>query len=201
MMKNTINSGSLQGLQAGQTLLLQARKVNGGKIQLEFAEIVKSQSNAANPLALFNKSDDRFSQGNGARRAWLTAEAKDASVYLDINLMDDADWDVDQMGREILSLNVINPIAIINGELFPLKVQVEETVTPTDWQASNIETAAKRRGKDGDFITHQGMYIFANTRVVFNKATHAFLEADAAQSNVSTGIPAGKSFDSSPFFS
>ncbi len=34
MMKNTINSGSLQGLQAGQTLLLQARKVNGGKIQL-----------------------------------------------------------------------------------------------------------------------------------------------------------------------
>ena len=200
-MKNTINSGSLQGLQAGQTLLLQARKVNGGKIQLEFAEIVKSQSNAANPLALFNKSDDRFSQGNGARRAWLTAEAKDASVYLDINLMDDADWDVDQMGREILSLNVINPIAVINGEVFPLKVQVEETVTPTDWQASNIETAAKRRGKDGDFITHQGMYIFANTRVVFNKATHAFLEADAVKSNVSTGIPAGGSFDSSPFFS
>lgn len=200
-MNNTINSGSLQGLQAGQTLLLQARKVNGGKIQLEFAEIVKTQSNAANPLALFNKSDDRFSQGNGARRAWLTAEAKDASIYLDINLMDDADWDVDQMGREILSLNVINPIAVINGEVFPLKVQVEETVTPTDWQASNIETAAKRRGKDGDFITHQGMYIFANTRVVFNKATHAFLEADAVKSNVSTGIPAGGSFDSSPFFS
>lgn len=197
-MNNTINSGSLQGLQAGQTLLLQARKVNGGKIQLEFAEIVKTQSNAANPIALFNKSDDRFSQG-GARRAWLTAEAKDASVYLDINLMDDADWDVDQMGREILSLNVINPIAIINGEAFPLKVQIEETVTPTDWQASNIETAAKRRGKDGDFITHQGMYIFANTRVVFNKATHAFLEMDAAKSNVSAGIIAGNIFDSSPF--
>ena len=201
MMKNTINSGSLQGLQAGQTLLLQARKVNGGKIQLEFAEIVKTQSNAANPLALFNKSDDRFSQGNGARRAWLTAEAKDASIYLNINLMDDADWDVDQMGREILPLNIINPIAVINGEAFPLKVQVEETVTPTEWQASNIETAAKRRGKDGDFITHKGMYIFANTRVVFNKANHDFLEPDAVKSNVSTGIPAGKSFDSSPFFS
>ena len=201
-MKNTINSGSLQGLQAGQTLLLQARKVNGGKIQLEFAEIVKTQSNAANPLALFNKSDDRFSQGNGARRAWLTAEAKDASIYLNINLMDDADWDVDQMGREILPLNVINPVANINGEAFPLKVQVEETVTPTDWQANNIDTAAKRRGKDGDFITHQGMYIFANTRVVFNKATHVFLEADAAKTNVSAGIPAGSSFDSSsPFFS
>jgi hypothetical protein len=201
MMNNTINSGSLQGLQAGQTLLLQARKVNGDKIQLEFAEIVKTQSNAANPLALFNKSDDRFSQGNGARRAWLTAEAKDASVYLNINLMDDADWQVDQMGREILPLNVINPVAHINGEAFPLKVQVEETVTPTDWQANNIPTAAKRRGKDGDFITHQGMYIFANTRVVFNKATHVFLEADAVKSTTTGGIRVGEDFDSSPFFS
>ncbi len=200
-MNNTINSGSLQGLQAGQTLLLQARKVNGDKIQLEFAEIVKTQSNAANPLALFNKSDDRFSQGNGARRAWLTAEAKDASVYLNINLMDDADWQVDQMGREILPLNVINPVAHINGEAFPLKVQVEETVTPTDWQANNIPTAAKRRGKDGDFITHQGMYIFANTRVVFNKATHVFLEADAVKSTTTGGIRVGEDFDSSPFFS
>jgi hypothetical protein len=201
MMKNTINSGSLQGLQVGQTLLLQARKVNGGKIQLEFAEIVKTQSTAANPLAIFNKSDDRFSQGTGARRAWLTAEAKDASVYLNINLMDDADWEVDQMGREILPLNIINPVAHINGEAFPMKVEVFETVTPTEWQANNIETAAKRRGKDGDFITHKGMYIFANTRVVFNKANHDFLEPDAVKSNVSTGIPAGKSFDSSPFFS
>ena len=194
-MKNTINSGSLQGLQAGQTLLLQARKVNGGKIQLEFAEIVKQQSAAANPLALFNKSDDRFSQG-GARRAWLTAEAKDASTYLGIDLTDNADWEVDQMGREILPLNIINPFAVIQGMSYDLKVQVVETVTPTDWQASNIEVSAKRRGKDGDYITHKGMYIFANTSVVFNKANHVFLEADAAKSSASSGIPAGTgSFD------
>ena len=199
-MNNTINSGSLQGLQVGQTLLLQARKVNGGKIQLEFAEIVKTQSNAANPLALFNKSDDRFSQGNGARRAWLTAEAKDASVYLNINLMDDADWEVDQMGREILPLNVINPVAHINGEAFPMKVEVFETVTPTEWQANNIETAAKRRGKDGAYCTHKGLHIFSNAFIAFNKANHVFLEMDAVEKTTSTkSISAVTSVNDSPF--
>ena len=192
-MANTINSGSLQGLQMGQTLLLQARKVNGGKIQLEFAEIVQSRSNTVNPLALFNKSDDRFSQA-GARRAWLTAEQKDASAYLGIDLSDNnADWEVDDSGREILVLNIINPSIQLNGESHSLKVQVNETVAPTDWQAANIDTAAKRRGKDGAFITHKGMYIFANTSVVFDKASHVFLEADATASNssLSGGIPVG----------
>jgi hypothetical protein len=191
-MANTINSGSLQGLQMGQTLLLQARKVNGGKIQLEFAEIVQSRSNTVNPLALFNKSDDRFSQA-GARRAWLTAEQKDASAYLGVDVSDNAPWTVDAMGREVLILNIINPTITINGEQRSLKVQVTETVTPTDWQAQNIDTSAKRRGKDGAFITHKGCYIFANTSVVFDKAEHVFLEADAAASNssMSGGIPVG----------
>jgi hypothetical protein len=116
MMNNTINTGSLQGLQVGQTLLLQARKVSGGKIQLEFAEIVQSRSNTVNPLALFNKSDDRFSQA-GARRAWLTAEQKDASAYLGIDLSDsNPSWRVDDMGRETLLLNISNPTIEINGE-------------------------------------------------------------------------------------
>ncbi len=192
-MNNKINTGSLQGLQVGQTLLLQARKVSGGKIQLEFAEIVQSRSNTVNPLALFNKSDDRFSQA-GARRAWLTAEQKDASAYLGVDLSDNnGDWTVDNSGREILELNILNPTIEINGEKHSLKVQVTETVTPTDWQAQNIDTAAKRRGKDGAFITHKGMYIFANTSVVFDKANHVFLEADNTPANTSYagGIPVG----------
>ena len=199
-MANTINSGSLQGLQVGQTLLVSARKVAGNKVQLEFAEIVQSRSNTVNPLALFNKSDDRFSQA-GARRAWLTAEPKDASVYLGIDVTEtNAGWTVDAMGREILSLNIINPEATIEGQVFPLKVEVVETVTPTEWQAANLETSAKRRGKDGDYITHQGMYIFANTRIAFNKANHVFLEPDAAKPSVSNGIPAGVDFSTGEIF-
>jgi hypothetical protein len=200
-MANTINSGSLQGLQVGQTLLVSARKVAGNKVQLEFAEIVKSQSNAVNPLALFNQSDDRFSQG-GARRAWLTAEPKDAGQYLGIDLTDiNPNWTVDAMGRELISLNILNPMANIQGEEIPLKVEVIETVTPTDWQAANLDTSAKRRGKDGAFITHKGMYIFANTRIAFHKANHVFLEADAtAATTQSSGIPAGVDFSTGEIF-
>jgi hypothetical protein len=202
MMNNTINSGSLQGLQAGQTLLVSARKVAGNKVQLEFAEIVRTQSNAASPLALFNKSDDRFSQG-GARRAWLTAEPKDASAYLSIDVTDsNPNWTVDSMGREVISLNILNPVANIAGEQIPLKLEVVETTTPTEYQAANLETAAKRRGKDGTFITHKGMYIFANTRIAFHKANHVFLEADAAAATTQmSGIPAGVDFNTGEIFS
>ena len=201
-MNNTINSGSLQGLQAGQTLLVSARKVAGNKVQLEFAEIVRTQSTAASPLALFNKSDDRFSQG-GARRAWLTAEPKDASAYLSIDVTDsNPNWTVDSMGREVISLNILNPVANIAGEQIPLKLEVVETTTPTEYQAANLETAAKRRGKDGAFITHKGMYIFANTRIAFHKANHVFLEADAAAATTQmSGIPVGVDFSTGEIFS
>ena len=43
-MSNTLNSGSLAGLSMNQTLLVQARKVNGQKLQLEFAEVLQKES-------------------------------------------------------------------------------------------------------------------------------------------------------------
>ena len=38
---------------------------------------------------------------------------------------------------------------------------------------------AKRKGKDGDFITHKGMYIFTQSTVVIGEPQNVFLEADA----------------------
>jgi hypothetical protein len=191
MSLNTLNSGSLQGLQAGQTLLLSARKVAGNKVQLEFAEIISPGANQLNPLAMFNKSDNRFSSG-GARRAWLTAEPTDAASTLGIDITDsNPEWTVDVLGREILPLNILNPVAKYGDDFIPMKVEVIETVEPTEYQALNLQTAAKRKGKDGDFITHKGMYIFANTRIAFHKANHVFLETDAAPVGVKSGIPVG----------
>lgn len=189
-MKNTINSGSLDMIQENQTILLSARKVNGGKIQLEFAELIKTTATSVNPLSLFNKSDERFSTGNKARRAWLTAQASDASAILGLDLSDNSKWSVDGMGREVLELNILNPVATINGTEHKLCLEIVETIEPTEWQASNLQTSAKRRGKDGAFITHKGMYIFANTRIVFDKANHVMLEPDATVKSTQ-GIPAG----------
>jgi hypothetical protein len=204
MSTNTLNSGSLQGLQMDQTLMVSARKVAGAKVQLEFAEVLQKESNqAVNPLALFNEGDSRFSQSGGARRAWMTVEPLAASKYLGLDLTDtNTSWTVDSLGREILMLNVLNPVAFINGEAVALKVEVAETTSANEYQADNVATAAKRRGKDGAYCTHKGMYIFANTRIAFNKANHVFLEMDAVASSTSTksivAIPA-LSVNDSPF--
>jgi hypothetical protein len=99
-------------------------------------------------------------------------------------------------------LNILNPVANIAGEQIPLKLEVVETTTPTEYQAANLETAAKRRGKDGTFVTHKGMYIFANTRIAFHKANHVFLEADAAAATTQmSGIPVGVDFSTGEIFS
>jgi hypothetical protein len=181
-MQNALNTGNLQTLTAGNSLLVNARKVAGGKLQLELAEVLNTSS-ANNPLAIFNKSDDRFSQG-GARRAWLTAESDDASKLLGIDLSDNQNWIVDELGRTVLPLNVLNPKVQVGDNTHTLRIEVVETTTPTEWQALNIETAAKRAGRDGAYITHQGKYIFSNTRVCFDKANHILLQSDARQATV-----------------
>ena len=185
-MENQTNTGSLETLTPGQTLLVHARKVNGGKLQLEFAEKLQQADRPVNALAVFNKSDDRFSNGAGARRAWMTVEPSDASEILGIDLSDESKYTTDAMGRDIMPLNVLSPKA---GD-HTLRVQIVETTNASEWDAQNIETRAKRRGKDGDFITHKGMYIFTQSTVVFGEPNNVFLEADAPQQN--SGILAGQ---------
>ena len=181
-MSNIINSGTLETLTPGNSLLVQAIQVANGKIQLEVAERLEGAAQA-NPLAVFNKSDERFSQG-GARRAWLTCEPKDASELLGVDLTDG--YAMGDNGKQVKSLNIANPS--VNGTA--LRVQITETVEPTEWQMANLSTAAKRRGKEGDYITHKGMYIFANSNDCFGEPNHTFLEADAV-TKVTGGIPAG----------
>lgn len=172
-MENTLNTGSLETLTPGNSLIVSARQVANGKIQLEVAERLEGGSQSNNVLGMFNKSDDRFSAG-GARRAWLTCEPEDASELLGVDVSEG--YTTNERGHEVKALNILNPS--VGGTV--LHVQVNETTEPTEYQALNIETSAKRRGKDGDFITSEGMYIFANTSVVSGEATHTFLEADAS---------------------
>jgi hypothetical protein len=79
------------------------------------------------------------------------------------------------MGHVVKSLNVLNPV--VSGQR--LRVQIVETTDASEWDAANIETRAKRKGKDGDFITHKGMYIFTQSTVVVGEPQNVFLEADA----------------------
>jgi len=166
-------TGSVDTLNPGETLLCSARKVSSGKIQLEFAEIIQTSDRPVSLLTLLNKSDDRFAAR--ARRSWVTAEPLDASEAFDINFGDDGDWYLGDKG-EVMDINMLNPT--YNG--VSMKLRIFETTTPNKWQEANLETAAKRRGKDGDYITHDGDYIFSNTDMVLTdgEVTHILLESD-----------------------
>jgi len=183
-MENTIQKGDLTTLNPGDTLLVQARKVANSKIQLEFAEIIQTVDRPVNLLSILNRSDAAFA--TRARRAWVTAEPADASEDFNINFGDDGEWYVSEKG-EVLDLNILNPE--YNG--FRMRLRVMETLTPTTWQEAHLETSAKRRGSEGDFITHGGEYIFSNTDMVLtnDNVKHIFLEADdAPTSDTSTSV-------------
>ena len=90
---------------------------------------------------------------------------------------------------ELMDLAILNPS--INE--FRCRLQVLETTEPTEWQAENVDTAAKRKGKEGDFITHKGDYIFSNTNVILSNSdeiTHVFLDSDTATMKVESPSPA-----------
>tara|TARA_R110002167_G_scaffold43343_2_gene131024 strand:+ start:54 stop:677 length:624 start_codon:yes stop_codon:yes gene_type:complete len=182
-MENQLNTGKLETLTMGDVLLVKARNVSGDKIQLEFAEVLENSTRSKSALGMFNKSDDRFT--SGARRAWLTSEAEDASELLgiDVDFTEEGNWEEEEStGYEIMPLYILNPTV----EGVSLKVQVTETTTPTEWQEENVKRAAKKAGRDGDYITHEGNYIFSNTEVVIDEAIHTFLQPD------STGISSPK---------
>lgn len=195
-----INSGSLENLEAGQALAVNARQVANGKIQIEIAEKLDNGSSFT-PLALFNASDARFT--SKARRAWLTCEPSDASEILGLpsnpdgtHFLSDTNpgWSIDDAGRSIVPLNILNPQVNVNGKVHTLRLQVTETTTPNEWQAANLETSAKRKGADGEFITHDGKYIFSNTMVVFDKAEHTFLKGDEVTAGKAVNLNTGEIF-------
>ena len=173
----------IKGLKTGQSLLVSAIKTsNPNKIQIEVAEKIASFTGSANALlALTNKSDDRF--GSGARRAWHTGEMTDLAELLGINFGDDAEWEMID-GKERLLLGVVNPIIADHV----LRVQVQETTTPDEYQEENMESTAKRAGADGDIITSGGVPVYSNTVVVpclpGTSPEHVILKMDAVESKV-----------------
>lgn len=153
---------TVDSLRPGQTLIVSARKIAGGKVALELAEHVQKNVNL---LADFNASDSRFQQ-NKPRRAWLNVEVPDAKRILGLDLSD-----VTEQG---VALNILNPL--YNGKR--MHIEIVETVRGTEYEIENIETRAKRAGADGPILTHQGHPIFTHTRIVAGEPNHIWLAHD-----------------------
>lgn len=188
MSTNVINSGNLDTLKTGETLLLRARKVKNGKVQFEWAEKIKTDARGSRTaVSRFNASDPAFS--SGAQRAWFSGTVEDAKAALGIDLGDDnSGWYMDQHpnggeDQEVIDLNILNPVDIETGEIY--KMEITETVEPNEWQAANSDKAAKTAGKGGPHILHGGQLIFRNTNIIGidpndenSKVNHLFLKPD-----------------------
>ena len=157
-------------LEKGDSLLVAAKGVKGGKIQLEFAEhVTNPYAAASNSLVSdFNKSDSRFS--SRPRRAWISGEQVDIEKLLGIKLANMSEGDTKE-------LNILNPKVKGNK----VRVQIVETTDPDDYQEDHIEDTAKRAGSEGDFIFYKGKHIFSNTSVVTGEPMHKFLPGDSAE--------------------
>ena len=200
MEENQLNSGSLNELQVGECLLTKAYKTKTDKIQLEFAEKVTTKNRPMSALTVLNSSDIKFS--SGARRGWATAEITDASDIFGVNFGDDGEWYLGEKSNgkscEMMDLNILNPE--FNGLNF--RVRIVETTEPTKSQQDYadsigvdvVETQAKRAGKGGDPILHQGQHIFMNSYVDLlpegDAPEHIFLKSDTTSSNLTanTGV-------------
>ena len=178
MDKNILNSGDLTTLKLGQTLLTKFRRVANGFISIELAE-VKEGTNGVSAAFVFNKSNDKFSR-NRARRAWQNGNVQDLQDALNVVLDDSAAWTIADNGSEILEVNILNPVALFEGEEFPMRVQIVESIEADDYRASKVDTMAKRKGKDGEFILHDGEYIFTYASIVFVEPSDLYLTADAS---------------------
>lgn len=147
-------------------VLESARGVKGGKVQLAFSQIVKTASSNVNVLGLLNEDDDRFNQQK-PRYAWLSGTP--ASIEKQFGI------DVSGLSEgETLEIGEVDPkLAGFPNE--SLNIQITETTEGSEWQVANFDRAAKRAGKDGDFIMKDGMYIYVNSTVVTGEPNHTIL--------------------------
>lgn len=147
-------------------VLESAKGVKGGKVQLAFSQLVKTGSSSANVLGLLNEDDERFSQQK-PRYAWLSGTPASIEKQFGIDVSGLSEGDVLEIGQVDPRLT-----SFPNSEL---NIQITETTDGTEWQVANFDRAAKRAGKDGDFIMKDGMYIYVNSTVVPGEATHTIL--------------------------
>lgn len=184
-MDQTQLNEAIASLRSGEVLVTSVRPVNGGKVQVEVAEKLGEDS----LLQMMNSSDERF--GGNARRGWISGQPSDIArsipeiaEYVDNAVQSNAPVIVGKVG-----------VKAVNGSPLCLKI-VEATASkkvlgvPSDWEIGNEEKAAKRAGKEGDIIKHNGETVFSKCIVVTqselnSSGGHIRLTADASSNNIS----------------
>jgi len=158
---------NIQNLEKGQTLLTSVRKVNGGKFQIEIAEIIENPNAQVNVASLLNAGDSRFSASTGKpRRAWQAGTAEGlAAVGIDVESLSFSSID----GKEIATVNMLNPE--IGGTRLHVRL-VDSLEADYEGQAPKQVT-----DKDGNitYFMKDGQHIYQSTQIVAGEAKHAVI--------------------------
>ena len=164
---------NLKDLNGSDLLIVSAKGVRGGKVQLTFAQKIENPEVRPQGIAgLLNASDERFEGSLGSPRyAFMSAQPADVQKLFGIDVSDLTEGSSRELGIENPSIQGVK-----------LNIQVTETTNGSDWDNDHIDTRAKRAGKDGDFIMSNGKHIFINTTVVAAEAQHVFLTGTTRQS-------------------
>lgn len=179
-------TAAVAALKLGESLLTTVRKVNGGKVQIELAEVVKQPS----LLSMLNKSDDKFS-GGAPRRGWMSVEPNDLTSLIPAIAEQVQACVAGEVGN-IQVLGIKNPS--VGGQQLGLRI-IEATESkkvgnfPGDYELENTDTMAKRAGNEGNIIMHGGEPVYSKavieSRSVIANSGHVFLQADAVGSTSS----------------
>lgn len=160
-----------QDLRIGDTILTSMTRTDEGKIMIEVGERVINNTRA---IVVMNQSDSKYTPG--VRCAKFPAEPYDILVGLGIDV-EQLDWELNDDFEDYVELNYLNP----TYKDVRLRVQVTETTTPTRLEhVLYPEKYAKRKGRNGEFVTSKGDYVFSNTECILtnNKPEHTFVKSD-----------------------
>ena len=161
---------TLETITKGETLLTSVRKVNGGKFQIEIAEMAENPNAKVNVASLLNAGDERFAQSNGKpRRAWQSATPEGLMLIgLDVNKLT-----FNYVGgKEIASVNMLNPT--LGGER--LHVRLVDSYEPSYEGQAPKQVVDKDGGKT--FFISGGKYIYQSTQIVCGTVEHSIIKSD-----------------------
>ena len=162
---------SVENLEGNDLLIVEARKVRGGKVQLAFAQKVENPNARPSSIAgLLNASDERFNAPGKPRYAYMGGTAQDIKASLGI--------DVSGLQNEGDTMDLSADPKAFNPEIGgkKLNIQITETTQGNEYELANIEKAAKKAGAEGEHIlTQKGEYIFMRATVVAGQPKHVFI--------------------------
>ena len=192
-MANQLNSGTLDTLKTGQTLLTKVIKTKkDGMVQIELAEKI-SNPNATSALGEGFQTFYSFANGSTGkpRRFWDPIEA----IYLE-TMLQITNLDIENgvyalnpdTGKEEMELNILNPTAYVNpqtGETVELRMRgrIIETVEGREYDVDNNRYKINPSTKDP--VLHGGNYIYNKNQILFVQdisddlvLPHVFLASD-----------------------